>query len=181
MTGEIMDIENAKARVKELLSQATLKDAPDDSDPYYHLEVDEWLELDGVKHDLAREVDSEAFQTSYSDRSSYEFDFVLGEGLATATLRYKVSSRSFTLPIDLAGDPSTGSKDSFLGDDHQIWTLFHSLPAHEQEDFMSSVEYTYGLIPDEVSSITGPVAPEPDLSPAEKIAASAPKPSSFTP
>jgi hypothetical protein len=160
-----MNIEATKARVQELLSRIEVRDNPE-GDPYHHLEVDEWIELDTVKYELARDTASIQSVYSYYYTDDIGFVFNLGGGLATATLSYNVAREGVAVDIRLVGDPSVDETDGFQGDENQAWMLFHALPEEEREDFVEYVRNTYVIMPEAIATMIGDDAPEPGPNPA---------------
>jgi hypothetical protein len=160
-----MDIRQTKARVKELLSNITVRENPD-GDAYSHLEVEEWVELDTIKYELAREVDGIRFIEAQSAPEEIVYDFSVGSDLALATLTYHIARQSVYVGIDFAGDPTIGEGDGYSGDDNQAWMLFHALPVEEREDFIENVTDTISGLSEQVLMMIGNNPPDPAPNPA---------------
>jgi hypothetical protein len=175
-----MDIVETKKRVGELLSRITVRNN-EDGDPYSHLEANEWIELDTVKYELAREKGAADFIGSMSYRDELLYSFTLGDGIATATLRYDVPNERVDVEIRLVGDPTVNDVDQFAGDENQAWTLFHSLPADERDEFLEFLRDTYRIIPEQVATMIGDEAPEPGPNPAHLPRVPAPSSKGPTP
>lgn len=128
-----------KQRVDEILSKIEIRTGYN-GDEYHHLEVADWLELDQIKYDLARE-DWDGIlngDDSFGDTVSYSFGF--DDGWASATLSFKSETAQLYVHIILEADPSKNIVDPYQGDDNQAWMLFNSLDYEDQEDFLAAVD-----------------------------------------
>lgn len=165
-----MNIASAKTVAAELFAKGELRPDPTGGDDYYHLEIADWLKLDTIKHDLARDVSNLVFTDQYEDEGAYVYSFDAGEGLARVDLAVDFKRKTVYAFIVLEGDPSRFTNDEYKGDEQQAWALFNALPEDVRNDLLQTLrDYGVADAPAFVSMV-GDLAPEVGPNPFERAA-----------
>lgn len=165
-----MDITAAKAVAAELFAKAELRPSTSDGDDYWHLEIEDWLKLDAIKHEMARDVRDVSFEGEYSHRDTMNFQFSAGNGFAEIELSVDYKKGTTIVSIVLAQDPSRSTTDGYQGDANQAWTLFRAIPAGFRDDIIEDLK-DYGVEnAPAIASMLGDAAPEVGPDPVERAA-----------